>query len=343
MKPVRVAVIGVGHIGRHHARLLQASDQAELVGVFDANEKTAAKVAETVGTKVWPDWTSMLDEVDAVSIAAPTAHHAAIAAPFLQRGIATLVEKPLAYSVQEGQRLVKLAEENNAVFQVGHVERFNPVWQDALPAMQQPKHIHAQRMGPYPFRSLDVSVVFDLMVHDVDLALAAINSEPVAVRATGASVVSPSLDRVDAQVDFANGSRAIFSTSRVHFEPVRQFTAWNGNSIHQIDLMNRKWTQSRRNLNDDQIKSVLAHLPPTLTPDEKNKRLEQFFGVKTHQADKTVEPLGAELNHFIECAAKHQTPLVDGVAGQQAIELVNLIEQAAKSEPGVPMPIRRAA
>ena len=208
MTPLRVGVVGVGHLGQHHARILAAMPGVELVAVADSRAEQAQAVAAQCGTTSLGDYRAMVDLVDAVTIAVPTVLHREVAGPFLSRGIATLVEKPMAASAAESERLVEDARAGGAVLQVGHIERFNP----ALCALEQmpirPKFINAERLSTYTFRSTDIGVVLDLMIHDLDLMLSLIDSPVRSVAAVGVSLFGDHEDVANARIEFEDGSVA---------------------------------------------------------------------------------------------------------------------------------------
>ncbi|MBW8895894.1 MAG: Gfo/Idh/MocA family oxidoreductase, partial [Acidobacteria bacterium] len=174
---LRAAVIGVGHLGRHHARILGTLEGVELVAVVDTDRERAAAVSSSTGAPAFADFREILDKVDAVSIAVPTELHHDIALPFLQRGVAALVEKPIARSLSEADALVSAARDSGAVLAVGQTERYNPAVAAVLPLVTSPRFIEVHRLGAFPDRSLDIDVVFDLMIHDLDIILALVRSD----------------------------------------------------------------------------------------------------------------------------------------------------------------------
>ena len=226
MTRLRVGVIGVGHLGQHHARILATMPGVELVAVADPRAEQAQAVAARCGTTSLSDYRDMLEIVDAVTIAVPTVLHREVAAPFLARGIATLVEKPMAASAADSARLVEDARAGGAVLQIGHIERFNP----ALSALEQmpirPKFVSAERLSTYTFRSTDIGVVLDLMIHDLDLLLSLINSPVRQVAAVGVSLFGDHEDVANARIEFENGSVANLTASRASYTPTRKMRIW---------------------------------------------------------------------------------------------------------------------
>ena len=204
-QPVRIAVIGSGHLGRFHAKLAAASNDFELVAVADPVESSRNALADEVGTRPVADYHTLLDEIDAAVVATPTVTHRTIAGELLQAGIHCLVEKPLALNSAEASELVDLADSNKLVLQVGHVERFNPAFEAAGDALRDPKYITASRTSGYTFRSTDIGAVLDIMIHDIDLVLAVAQSQVADVTAMGVSVLGDHEDMATAQIRFESG------------------------------------------------------------------------------------------------------------------------------------------
>jgi len=236
MSKTRVGVVGVGHLGQHHARLLAAIGDVELVGVVDTNRARAADIAAKYGGQVFASAGDLLSRVDAVTIAAPTVAHVALALPFLEAGIATLVEKPIASSVEDADRLIEAAERRGALLATGHTERFNPAVAAALPLIAAPRFIEIHRLGTFPERSLDIDVIFDLMIHDLDLLLAVVRSEVASIEAVGVNVLTPKADIANARIRFASGCIANVTASRISRERVRKARFFQKDSYVSIDF-----------------------------------------------------------------------------------------------------------
>jgi len=219
---LRVAVIGVGHLGKEHARILAGMADVELVGVADVNGEQAQAVARRLGTQAFTDYWPLLNLVDAASIVVPTMHHKAVAAEFLRRHIPLLVEKPLAANHAHSRALVELAGQNDTILQVGHIERFNPAFEELQRRPLQPKFVTCERFGPFSGRSTDIGVVLDLMIHDLDLLLALVKSPVAAVEALGISLFGRNEDVANARLLFANGCVAQLSASRASPTPLCQ-------------------------------------------------------------------------------------------------------------------------
>src|SRR5215208_6258939 len=232
---LRIAVIGVGHLGQHHARLLASMDDVELVGIVDTKPGRAEQVAAACGTRAWPAAGDLLGHIDAVTIAVPTVSHLDVALPFLERGVSALVEKPVAPTVADAERLISTAAGAGAIFAAGHTERFNPAVVAALPLVSDPRFVEVHRLGTFPERSLDIDVIFDLMIHDLDLLLAAVDSEVVSIEAVGVNVLTPRTDIANARLRFASGCIANVTASRISRERVRKARFFQTDSYVSID------------------------------------------------------------------------------------------------------------
>lgn len=234
-RPLRTAVVGVGHLGQHHARLLASLADVELVGVVDVRPERAAEIAARHQTTAYTDARDVLDRVDAVSIAVPTEAHVEVALPFLERKVAVLVEKPLAGSLAEVDRLIAAADASGALLGAGHTERFNPAVTAGLPLISDPRFIEIHRLGTFPDRSLDIDVIFDLMIHDLDLLLEVVG--PVdSVEAVGVNVLTPRTDIANARLKFASGCIANLTASRISRDRVRKARFFQRESYVSIDF-----------------------------------------------------------------------------------------------------------
>jgi len=232
---VRVAVIGVGALGRHHARILAELADVELVGVVDINETRARDVAAGVNAQWATDSEALPWKVDAVTVAVPTESHLNVAAPFLRRGTAVLVEKPLARDPVEAKRMIDAAAGSGAILAVGHTERYNPAVAAIRPLIDGPRFIEVHRLGAFPDRSLDIDVVFDLMIHDLDVVLSIVPSEVVSVEAVGVAVLTPKPDIANARLKFASGCIANITASRISRDRVRKIRLFQRDSYISVD------------------------------------------------------------------------------------------------------------
>ena len=300
---LRVAVIGVGHLGQHHARLLGSMDGVELVGVVDTKHGRADEVAAKYGTKAWPIATDLIDRIDAVTIAVPTISHVEIALPFLEKGVAALVEKPLAPTVADADRLIDAAARGRTTLAAGHTERFNPAVVAALPLVADPRFVEVHRLGTFPERSLDIDVIFDLMIHDLDLLLASVRSEVVSIEAVGVNVLTPRVDIANARLRFASGCIANVTASRISRERVRKVRFFQHDSYVSIDYAAQEVEVYRL---------ARGQLPP-------------IQGGKLDVVND--EPLRRELMDFVGAVRDSREPGVTGRAGRDALELATRIAE----------------
>ena len=305
---LRVAVIGAGHLGRHHARILSSLDGARLTAVVDTVPDRAAAAASTAGARALTDYRELLGEVEAVTVAVPTELHAEVAAPFLERGTAVLVEKPMTRSIADADRLIAAARAGGAVLAVGHTERYNPAVAAVLPLVTSPRFIEVHRLSAFPDRSLDIDVVFDLMIHDLDIILAIAGADVMSIEAVGVPVLTPKYDIANVRLRLASGCIANITASRISRDRVRKIRFFQPDSYLSIDYAAQEvegWRLVRRDGGRPQIEGG----PIPIARDE---------------------PLRLELADFVRAAREGTTPLVDGEAGRRALALA--AEIAAKME-----------
>lgn len=325
MKRLRVGVVGTGALGRHHARIYSNLD-TELVGVADTSPERGQAVAEACRTRWFADYHDLFGAVDAVSIAVPTLAHKTVATEFLERRIAVLVEKPLASTVAEAASLVAAAERTQTTLQVGHVERFNPAAQVAQRLAGAPRYIRAERTSPYAFRSTDIGVVLDVMIHDIDLILDLVRSPLVEVEAFGVSILGENEDCVQARLRFGNGCIADLSANRVHPTSRRSMQIWSTSGCVTVDFTSREvvhYVPSERLLAGD---SPLARAKQPGADIDQLKR--EIFGeyVRLDRPEVSkADALTAELASFVDCVLNEQTPVVDGQAALAAMEAADRI------------------
>lgn len=234
-QPLRLGVVGVGHLGRHHARILKTLPGVELAGVADLVLDRARTAVEGTPALATTDARDLVGRVDAVVVAVPTVDHLAVARPFLERGIHVLVEKPMAASVADATELIDLARTAHAVLAVGQTERFNPAIQAALPILKTPRFIEVHRLSGFPERSLDIDVVFDVMIHDLDIILAVDRTDVVGVEAVGVPVLTPKIDIANARVRFASGCIANITASRISRDKVRKVRFFQPDMYVSVD------------------------------------------------------------------------------------------------------------
>ena len=233
--PLRLGVVGVGHLGRHHARLLSTMSGVRLVGVVDDNAARAEEIAAAADTVGHTDWRALDGQVDAVTVAVPTESHLEVAMAFIERGVHVLVEKPLARTVEEADRLVAAAASRAVTLAVGHTERFNPAVVAARQLLHGPRFIEAHRLGTFPDRSLDIDVVFDLMIHDLDVVLSIVGEPTVSVEAVGVPVLTPRVDIANVRLRFAGGCIANLTASRISRDRIRKIRFFQPQAYLSVD------------------------------------------------------------------------------------------------------------
>jgi predicted dehydrogenase len=310
-------VVGTGALGFHHARLLRRMEGAEFAGIFDVNPVRAAEVAKELDTVAHPSLDALLDRVDAISIAVPTAAHTEVGLAVLSRGIAALVEKPLADSLEGAERLVRQAASAGVVLQVGHVERFNRAVRAATPYLDEPRFLQCERLAPFQPRGTDVAVILDLMIHDLDLILELVRAEVREVRATGVPVLTPHVDIANARVEFANGAVALVTASRISRERTRKLRIFQPSGYFSLDLAQGDGRFFR-------LKPGWQGLGAT--------RIEDI--VEAVQLDAPeAEPLRLELESFLRAVRGEGEVVVSGAAGAQALTLAWRVAEAIQASP----------
>ncbi len=323
-RKLKMAVVGVGRLGRFHAQKLAAADNVELVGVTDPVAANRERVAAECGCQAFAEHAGLIGQIDAAVIAAPTRWHHALAMDLVERGVHVLVEKPLCASLAEAEELVDTARRCGVVLQVGHVERFNPAFCAATPDVMEPKYIEALRASPFTFRSTDVGVVLDLMIHDLDLVLAMVQSPVRRVEALGAAVVGRHEDVANARIEFRNGCVATLSASRVSYAAARAMQVWTARSFAAIDFAARALRVVRPS-------DALLHRdfdPDALLPDEVDHWQKHFAGehLPCREASfDAVDALAAECADFAAAILEGRQPRVPGEAGRDALALAEQI------------------
>ena len=306
---LRVGVIGVGHLGQHHARILASMPGVTLAGVVDTKPGRAEEIGSKYGAPGFADVTKLFGQVDAVSIAVPTVSHVDVALPFIERGTAVLVEKPLAGTLADADRLIETAIRRGTLLAAGHTERFNPAVVAALPLVTRPRFVEVHRLGTFPERSLDIDVIFDLMIHDFDLLLASVKSEVMSIEAVGVNVLTPKTDIANVRLRFADGCIANLTASRISRERVRKARFFQTDSYVSIDYAAQE-VEVYRLLRDE---SAAAARPI----------------IQGGKLDVTQrEPLLCELTDFVDAVRTGRAPGVPGEAGREALSLATRVAAA---------------
>ena len=298
MNNVRVGVVGVGHIGREHARIYSQLPGVELVGVYDVDAQVAQKVAQRHGVKAFATAQALAEVVDAATISTPTSTHHEIGGLFLRQNRHVLIEKPITDNTAQAKELVDLAHANKLVLQVGHIERFNPALSALEEKLTRPRFIEAHRLSTYPGRSTDIGVVLDLMIHDIEVVLHLVRSPIQSIDSVGTAVLSKGEDIANSRLRFENGCVANITTSRISFEKVRKIRVFQDDAYLSLDYF-------------DQSGEIYRKVEGSITKEK----------IKVEKD----EPLKLELAAFAECARSSNAPRVGGAQAAHALEIAMLI------------------
>ena len=342
MAKVKVAVLGTGSLGQHHARIyaeLHAAGAVELTGIYDAHADTARAIAAKHKLHVFASVAEAAAASDALNVATPTVYHYEIAKQLLSAGKHVLVEKPITDNSAQAAELCEIAKAKNLVLQVGHIERFNPVFQFLQEAATEPVFIECHRLSPFPARSTDIGVVLDLMIHDLDIVLAFVKSPVVSVEGVGIPVLSQSEDIANARIRFANGCVANLTASRISPERMRKIRVFSGptNPCYiSLDYRVQEGFLYRVAREGEQetpfIKKIMA---AKLGIGKDSAIVSEFAGKKIVREPVPInkdEPLKLELQHFVECVREKQAPKVSGEAGKRALDLAFEITRQIKNQ-----------
>lgn len=302
---LRTAVIGVGYLGQFHAEKYAQLPDSELVAVVDTDMNRAAEVAAKVGASPCADYRELLDRVDAVSIVVPTQYHFEVARAFLDRGVHVLLEKPITTTIDEADELIRIADERKAVFQVGHLERFNPVVMALDELLTGPRFIESLRIAPFKPRGTDVNVVLDLMIHDIDIIQHIIDSPVKQVNSIGAPVFTDEEDIANARIQFENGCVANVTASRISLKSERKMRIFQADSYITVDFQNKSLAVFRKGSGE-------------MFPGVPNVAMDQ----KTFEQG---DALKSEIASFLECIRTGATPVVSGRDGKRALETALMI------------------
>ncbi len=326
---IRLAVIGAGYLGRIHARLAGQAQGVELVGVVDPLPEARRLAQAECQAPVLADYHDLIGQIDAAVIATPTRLHHGVSLALLEHGIHLLVEKPLATSVTEADELLEAAKRHGALVQVGHIERFNPAWNQpaVLPMVREPKYIDAARYSGYTFRSIDIGVVLDLMIHDLDLALHFANSPVRSVQALGISVMGDHEDVAQARLEFANGCVANLSAARISYQPARTMQVWSEHGCVGLDFTSRVATVVRPVTELLQREFDVDDVGPEVRSHLKDHLFEDLLPLERHEAP-AINAILEELNDFAASIREHREPRVTGQQGRDVLAVAEQILQA---------------
>ncbi len=303
MDKVKVGIIGVGYLGTQHARILSYLEEAELKGVADIDFKKAMQIGNRHGVQYYENFEEMLDEIDAGIVATPTSEHFAISMELLKKGKSVLVEKPITETIEQADQLVSYAKKHGAIFQVGHLERFNPAVEAIENIITEPRFIEVQRLGSFSARSLDIDVVLDLMIHDLDIIMSLIKDEVKVIKSSGIHVLSDKIDIANARLEFGSGCVATLTASRVHQGKVRKLRIFEPTSYYSIDYIDQEVKVFPLNGRQTDIKTLKI---------------------------KKEEPLKKELQNFFRCIRDGKMRKVSGEEGLRALKLAySVLEEAS--------------
>ena len=326
MKALRVGLVGAGRMGELHARVYSELSDVQLVGIVDIDYDRAAALANRYHTKAFSNPQELITQVQAVSIATPTDTHLEIGGQFLTRAIPTLIEKPLAPSTDQAKQLLALAQEHNTFIQVGHTERFNPAVRALSTYNFSPRFIEAVRVSPFPFRSMDVGAVLDMMIHDIDLVLHLVGSEPVAVEAVGANILAEHEDLANARLTFADGCVANLTCSRLALATQRTFRIFSDDLYISLDLHKKTGFTVSKSRNADRVSQTLAKLSSGQT-DSAAPDWTQLVQTQPLVIDQ-AEPMRLQVEDFVNSVRTAAPPAVTGSDGAAAVAAAEAIVQA---------------
>jgi len=303
VKKIRVGVIGVGHLGRHHARIYSGMKDSELAGICDIDSRRAGKLAKKYRSVAYANYKEMLGKVDCISVVVPTELHYQVAKDCLLNGVSVLIEKPITKTVAEAGELLSLAKEHGLILQVGHIERFNAAVRalDEIPG--KVRFIECHRLGPFKKRALDVGVVLDLMIHDIDIILGLVKSEVSSIDAVGVNILTPYEDLANVRIRFKNGAVANLTASRVTKDEMRKIRLFKEDCYISLDYIKQAAVIYRKS--GSRITGRMINI-------------------------KKEEPLKKELEAFIACVRTHERPLVSGEEGRDALKIALQIADAIK-------------
>jgi predicted dehydrogenase len=326
---LKIAVIGVGHLGKEHARIYSDMPDVSLAGIVDISKKKGEEVAQRYNTKYYSSYKEILDKVNAASVAVPTKSHYEITKELLKNGIPVLVEKPMTGTLSEAEELIRLSKSNNTVLQPGYVERFNPAIQAIQKLNVSLKFIECHRLSPFTFRSVDIGVVLDLMIHDIDIILYLSKSKVKKIDAVGVNVISNKEDIANARIQFENGCVANITASRVSFEPMRKIRLFSEDSYISLDYQKQeamiykkspKLTLKSINVEDRDVSTI---------KDLKSFVFGDLLKIERIKMD-NQEPLKKEIESFVNCIKNGKNPVVSGEEGVEAIKTANIINDEIK-------------
>lgn len=309
--PIKVGVIGVGHLGQHHARIYENSDKTELVGVVDTDEAQGRKISSRHNTQYFSDKDDLIPGIEAASVVVPTEDHFSVGKKLIKNNIDCLIEKPMVETLDEAEQLYQMSCDRDVLLQVGHIERFNTAFAAARDYIDKPRYIEVNRLGPFTERSIDVGVVLDLMIHDIDIVLSLVDSPLKQIQSVGVSVLSDYEDLTNTRLEFENGCVANLTASRVSMDTRREIKIFQDKNYVSLDYM------------DQDVKIWRL----------KNGKANNMDDVEVYKPHvENGESLKRELSHFVNCIEEGREPVVGGDEGRNAIKVGLDVVEAMKSE-----------
>ncbi len=322
---LNVGIVGVGQFGQNHARILNESTVCNFVGLYDKNIKRAKEIGERLSAKIFPDFKTLLDHCDALVIVVTTISHYELAKKALEKGIHVFIEKPITSELWQAEELIKIARERNLKIQVGHIERFNPVITEIDEKIVDPIFIECHRIAPFTPRGSDVPVVLELMIHDIDLILAFVNSRVTEIRASGAGVMTKSIDIANARIEFENGAVANITASRISLKRSRQIRFFQKDAYFSIDFMDKKVKLVTKS------KTLYKVLPKIMMGKYDNIKQEDVVNItEVNASNHEKDALTRELESFVHVVEADINPIVDGEAGTRALKIALKIVEKIK-------------
>ncbi|HPY96023.1 MAG TPA: Gfo/Idh/MocA family oxidoreductase [Candidatus Cloacimonadota bacterium] len=322
---LKVGVVGVGHLGKHHARIFSEIEDCEFVGVYDQIKERAVEIADLYKVRAFSSYEEMLEVVDAVDIAATTTYHYALAKPALERGCHVFLEKPITSEIKQAEELIEIANKNNLYIQVGHIERFNPVILKVIKDVNDPMFIESHRIAPFNPRGSDVPVVLDLMIHDIDLILSFVKSELIDIKASGIGVLTPSIDIANARLEFANGAVANVTASRISMKRERKIRFFQKDAYISLDFQEKNVSILRKSKEINKILPQILMGNTNFDPQD----LVDITEIKADDFEK--DALTMELESFVKSINENTRPAVDGEAGAKALRVaMEIVEKIKK-------------
>ncbi len=295
---IKVGVVGVGYLGKLHARIYSESEAVQLVGVADTDKGRAEEIARQTGSKPFVDYSELFGKVNAVSIAVPSGLHYRVASDFLNQGIDILIEKPITDSIADAEGLVRMAGDRDLILQVGHIERFNPGYIALKGLVHKPMFIDAQRLSPFTERGTDVDVTIDLMIHDIDIILSLVKSDISEIKATGMPMLTPRIDMASARIEFKNGCIANITAGRIFHGKTRRIRVFEEENYLSLDYQTTEIIEHKKKLKDGRPTQDIKHIKP-----------EKF------------DPLKEELNAFVQSVRKRTKPVISGIEATEALKV----------------------